>query len=398
MAFFFIHYEGQQQARWFSGDQATCGTLQEAAKEAGPGQNIIILIPGERVSLHNARVPGSRQQAMQAAPFVIEEQLADEPEDLHFALGPRDGNDSWPVAVVGREYMREIFIGLSGASVRAGAIIPDILALPLTAGEWTIWRDGQWLKIRTGVYSGCVVEMENFCWLIKNLLEKCNVRPRKLNFMGENCQSVDLPDDLPNGIQTNFANTIPKWCLNRQTNAYDRGRTAKPDINLIQGEYSPDRQWRKIWHNWRLPAALLGIVIMLYGAALFARGIRLRNESHSLATSITNIYRQTFPQARHIVNPRIQMQQQLDKLTTDRQNTFSALLTAFYPALRGGGKLRVTELQFHDRQLEIHLSGGDINDMDAARKRAASSFNGKVKLYNVSTDGRGAQATMILTQ
>ena len=64
-------------------------------------RRIVVLVPGEEVALHEARVPGhNRQRVLRVVPYALEEELASDVEDLHFALGRSLGGERYPVAVV----------------------------------------------------------------------------------------------------------------------------------------------------------------------------------------------------------------------------------------------------------------------------------------------------------
>ena len=65
------------------------GPLSEASKDVG-ARSVIVLVPATTVLTTTVDIPirgGSRLQA--ALPFALEEHLADDVEDLHFAAGAR---------------------------------------------------------------------------------------------------------------------------------------------------------------------------------------------------------------------------------------------------------------------------------------------------------------------
>ena len=81
------------------------GDLEQAATAAGD-HAVIVLVPAEDVLLTSVHIPARSQAKIRAAlPFALEEDLADDVEDLHFAVGDRQENNRLPVAVVSREKM-----------------------------------------------------------------------------------------------------------------------------------------------------------------------------------------------------------------------------------------------------------------------------------------------------
>ena len=63
------------------------GSLHSAAGE-GAGQRVVVLVPGTECLLTGVHIPGrNRQKLLRAVPYALEDQLSDEVENLHFALG-----------------------------------------------------------------------------------------------------------------------------------------------------------------------------------------------------------------------------------------------------------------------------------------------------------------------
>ena len=106
-------------------------------------RRVVVLVPGAEVSLYEARVPGrNRQRVLRAIPFALEEQLADDVEMLHFALGDSLGADRYPVAVVERQRMDAWLAQLREAGISAHQWVPDTLALPRTDG-WSLLPEAE---------------------------------------------------------------------------------------------------------------------------------------------------------------------------------------------------------------------------------------------------------------
>ena len=70
------------------------------------GRKTIVLVPGTDVLLAEPVLPlKSGAKLAQVVPFALEEQLAADVEDLHFAVGKRDSRPGTPVAAVARTRM-----------------------------------------------------------------------------------------------------------------------------------------------------------------------------------------------------------------------------------------------------------------------------------------------------
>ena len=110
-----------QLAHWIAVDstgarrsEPSVGTLHEAAANIGERQ-VIVLVPSAEVLTTSVDIPvkGARLQA--ALPYALEEHLAEDVEDLHFAAGNKRSSGSTPVSVVSHARMEEWIAALDYA-------------------------------------------------------------------------------------------------------------------------------------------------------------------------------------------------------------------------------------------------------------------------------------------
>ena len=106
------------------------------------GRRVVVFVPGVDVRLTTVTVP-VRQPAkvLQAAPFVLEDQFAEDVDTLHFAIGARQAGRQlsrspwWPAAQVD-----EWLAPFTAARVRVAALVPDTLALPWQNDDGSVER------------------------------------------------------------------------------------------------------------------------------------------------------------------------------------------------------------------------------------------------------------------
>jgi general secretion pathway protein L len=124
------------------------GTLEDAAAETLT-RKTIVLAPGTDVLLAEPNVPlkGGGKLA-QVVPFALEEQLAHDVDDLHFAIGKRDARPGVPVAVASHERMETWLSQLHAAGINADAIYGESAMLPITPNGVTLLVDGSRVYVR----------------------------------------------------------------------------------------------------------------------------------------------------------------------------------------------------------------------------------------------------------
>ncbi len=116
-----------------------------------------VLIPASDCAFHSLTLPaGLRKPPLQVAPFLLEEQLADDVEATHFALLHRQQAQCEIVAV----QRQKCATGWRAAnrSPYGPALTPDVLALPRQPPAWSaVQVDEQWL-IRHQPWGGMAAE------------------------------------------------------------------------------------------------------------------------------------------------------------------------------------------------------------------------------------------------
>ena len=117
------------------------GTLEQAAAEIG-GRAVIVLVPAIETVTTTVNIPirgGARLRA--ALPFALEESLAEDVENLHFASGVRRDNGELPVAVVSIAKMDEWMSALEAAGIEALRMVPENYGLARIPGTLSLLVD-----------------------------------------------------------------------------------------------------------------------------------------------------------------------------------------------------------------------------------------------------------------
>jgi general secretion pathway protein L len=133
----------EQPATWLTVDPRgnpsgppQSGPLSLAAPRA-VGRRICVLVPGTDVLLTEPEVPlKAGTKLHQVVPFALEEQLADDIDDLHFAIGKRAADSSrTPVAVIRRALMDEWLTSLRANGLEPESLYTESDLLPQNPGQ-----------------------------------------------------------------------------------------------------------------------------------------------------------------------------------------------------------------------------------------------------------------------
>jgi len=281
------------------------GPLAEATKDVGD-RTVIALVPASSVLTTAVDIPikaGARLRA--ALPYALEEQLADDVENLHFAAGQRGENGLLTASVVAHSQMQEWVSVLEDAGIAAARMIPEnhgLAKIPgtmslLVAEDQVMFNDGAESEfVMQGVKPSDALavtgaldepksesESDSDSQGRGHLLVYCEpsdeVRfEHDWNALRHELASVDI-NLLPDGVLPRLAVTV----------------AAKRGVNLLQGRYGVKVEYGSLVRPWRYAAALL---LAFFVVGFIAKGVdyyRLSTEQEALREQFTQEYRQMRP-------------------------------------------------------------------------------------------------------
>ncbi|WP_172425971.1 type II secretion system protein GspL [Sulfuricaulis limicola] len=336
----------------------------------------------------------SRAKIQQALPFALEDQLIGEPEHLHFAYRILEGNNL-AVAVTARERMQAWISHLTDAGLRPTGFCPAILALPLDAGSWTVTFHENDMWVRTGMASGF------------SCAAGASTPPAMLELaLREAREKQDAPVGLtvihpPAGFdQAAWAQL--KLPLSLQKQDFWAGyHEPLPALNLLQGGFAPSHQMQEMLPGLR-PAAIM-LAIWLIGSLAFSawEWWQLNREHQNLKQDMTQVFRQTFPDAKVVVDPALQMQRLLSELQGKSGKSSQAdalpLLGHFAPVMQSHPQIKLRGIQYDESRLTADLSLPDFQAMETL-KNALIARGLQVEVVGANTTPAGIEGRLRLSQ
>ena len=340
------------------------GTLAEASA-AVEGRRSTLVVPGNDVLLAEALVPGGSQaRAMQAIPFALEDQLADDVDKLHFALGNKDRDDNYPVAIIDRSTMDAISEQCQEAGLRPTSIVPETLALPrldaIDIGEvsWTALLDEDQAVIRLNGYKGFATDTSVASFMLEgakgDLAEDAS--PQLTIY------TTDPETNLvvPGGVDTELRDCESRLAL------YAEGLTSEPNINLLQGSYNPKTQFDKTWKPWRWTAALAAVLVGTLFASKWFDYRALKAEESYIDGEIATAFESALPGVR-MQRPRRQIQDALSGNGTGNVSNFTNQLAEIAASLSTQPQTKVRTIGFRNGSFDLDLNTDAVPTMDALK-------------------------------
>lgn len=358
-------------------DQAGRGSPLDAARAAS-GHRVVVLVPGVEVSLTLVDVPvRNRGDAVAAIPWALEERLIDDVETLHFAVGTRTADDPWPVAIVSRTDIERLLAECAEAGLEPHVLLPEPLALPVPGDDaWTALEEADRVTVRTGADSGFACE--------PGMLSIVLAGEDPPGHMTRYC-TADAPESQwPESFAAVLARADRVQCHEPVTAFSD---ASNPRLNLLQGAYARSRRHVQQLRRWLLPAGLAAGVAALALAQATIEHFALVERESQLRAQMERIYREAFPDAQRVVDPRAQMEGQLRALQggENGETDFMEAIARVARPLAGNDDIRLTELEWRDGTLDLSLRTNRLDQLDHMQQ-ALVQAGFKAELRGVDRD------------
>ena len=353
----------------------------EAAAAAANGLRAVVLVPGIESLLTTVQIPGhSRKRLLRAVPYALEEQLSDEVENLHFSVAAAPEDGAWPVTVISNRYMETLQQQVAEAGLDVQQVVPELLAIPYRENETSVLLDNEQALVRTGRSSGYAVDAENLGLLLAVRQSEDEDEPLPA------LRLFAAPGTLlPESIEYDGEVQVEPLAGD-PLEVFAQGLDASA-INLLQGRFSRAAEWGLALRPWRATAALLLAGVLVSNVVMGIDYYRLGRENEQLRTQIEATFKTALPGVKRIVNPRAQMQQQLDKLQR-RQGSganFLTLLAQSASVLKGRQGVDVTGATFRGGRLDVDLTVADLQLLDQLKQALMQAGSLTVEIQSATT-------------
>jgi type II secretion system protein L len=306
----------------------------------------VFAVPGEDARLLTVSIaPEEKRHFARSLPYMLEEQLAGDVADLHFAHCPLDKLE-YAVAVcsvAAMETYSERLHGFPGIT----QWLPEPLLLPWSPREWTLVLEERGAIVRTGRCAGFGVEPGLLPALLEAALREGE--PDSIVVYGRD-QAEELaliPESLRQRVQWRTGDLYAALLVAEQP---------EPMLNLRQGAFAQRLPLRRWWSQWRVAAALFGVALALHLVSTWSDYRQLRKENIALRTAVETSYRKAYPRGA-IADVEKQLRRQLDALSGSAEaSSFVALMERVGGVIADSEGTSIVSINYNDKAGEMRLN------------------------------------------
>jgi general secretion pathway protein L len=343
------------------------GPLRNLGDLVGATRRIVVLLAGADVNLLQVQAPplsGARLKA--ALPGLVEEHILGDPLDSVLVAAPEQPDGTRPIAVVERDWLEAIVRALLAQGARAVAAVPAQLCLPLQPGSVSAAIEGGELTLRQGLFQGFGLALE---------ANPAVVLQTARAFSGDATLVLYVPRAQLGEYQALVQEAGPGVMVETDDWAHWIAGSKSTALDLVSGLGAAGTQPRD-WRRWRWPIRLAALAVAVNLVGLNLDWLRLKREADTVRQSMTQTFRQVYPRETAILDPVLQMRQNVARA---RANTgevapeeFTYLASALGEAARSLPRQPgIGSIEYRERALNIKVKPETVDPGLTAQLRTA---------------------------
>jgi general secretion pathway protein L len=334
-----------------SGELPNANALSQLT-EKSTARDVVVFVPASDIAIKRLKVPGSSQRAIRlAAPYMMEETLAQDVEQLCFAFSDTkqdDQDNNCFVAALERKQLELWLQWLANAGIFTKSIIPDALALPLDSQGSTAVMLGEQVLIRLGAWQ--VMSFEANAWPI--IAQHFSVRAES-SVLAENEKTILAYSSLPQVPAEINVEYLPE-----ELPLAILANNHSPKFNLLQGEFQVKQKRSATKTSWLWVAGIACVALVLNFTLKGVELYRLLDQKSVIEAQIIANYKAAFPETKRVKVSTVRslLRQKLAEVgNSDESIGFLSLLVKLEPALASVPEIKPQTLKFDGKRHEVRM-------------------------------------------
>lgn len=345
--------------------------------------SVVFAVPSERVTFLERTVERAERKLLaQSLPYSLEERLAEDVDELHFAHRWLS-EERIAVSVIRKSVLEEY--QQEPAIAALSHWIPDVLLLPSNTGQWVIVVEQDRCLARLSDSQAFVCHPNLLDTFLASSLAEGSPAAVSI-YLDQQAEMPEMSTALP---------VAPLVRKGSWTDAVLMGEGVLDSLNIRQGTFVAQLPWFEWWTQWRWVAACVLGALVLQGTVTYADLTLAQAQNLDLRRAIETTYRQVSPQGA-LVDPEKQLERQLRALRGDGQRTgFIELLSRTGAVLNGVDQTQIVTINYSDRneQLGLTVTVADFESVEKIRSELVKAQL-TVEIENSTQSGDGVRARL----
>lgn len=372
------------------------GSVEDAAADARD-RKVLVLAPSTEVLTTTVTLPiKSTSRILAALPYALEEFLAEDVEELHFAAGERHASGQIPVSVVNRATLTGWLEMLREAGLQPQAIVAETYGLALVPGAASMLVTNGRVYVNDGADTALVLQDVSpsdalaAIGLSAETADETSTEaagPRHVLVYGDPGVEEKYAGDwleLRQDFETVDIKVLPDGPLPRLAATVAAGG----GVNLLQGEFGRKTEYAALLKPWRSAAVLF----VALGATLFGAKLidfwQLRNQEVELRERFLAEYREIAPAAADVPDPAAVIASLRSRTGgSDAPAVFLESLQHLARALSQNREASIQAISYRAGVIDVRLSAPSVSTLDNIRRLVDESGTFQARIQSTDQEG-----------
>ncbi len=360
-----------------SGELSAEQSLSELEQYAEQRKTYVLLNCAD-VLLKQVSIPaGGVRQFDSMLPYLIEDDVAQDVEALHFTVLAKQGDQAF-VAAVDKAWLKNQLEQLTLAGCQVVKVMPDALALPQIDGISAVEIAGYWL-LKKSSYQALAVESD---WLA--MVAQSDWVKQDSQWLSLEAYST-LPE-LALASEQHWQQVQPHLVMQLLAEG-----ALSSKINLLTGEFKPKSSLIKHLKVWRNAAIAAGVLLVVLFAQYFVQAQQAEQQADVYRAESERIFRSVMAKSKIPTTSYLkrEMDNEVKRLSNGvGEDSVLTWLVALPVAVKNVVSFEITALTFDSQRKEIKLEARskDFQAFEQARSQLEQQFAVEQGQLNKSND------------
>jgi general secretion pathway protein L len=334
-----------------TGFDASHGTLVDIQQLVGSeAVQLILLAPASDVLVKTIEFSDKeRRHVMQTVPYMLEESLITDVEDMHIVMDkPRDNRLTVAAVDIRKiQFWLDLF---AEAGLELHQCIPAQCVLLPPDQDWVLhYHEGEYL-IRLSPTEVFTTDSNHIRLVMEIATQQFSEMPTRI--------SLSISDDRDREIALGKLPEALQHLATVEHEPIDSLAQARLDSastwNLLRGKFGRAQQWATLWAEWRGAIIFVSVVLVFQLAMNYGQYVRLDTENLELRKTMESVHREVFPKGQ-IVDSEKQFRNELRRLQGGGGGSFVMRLSQMGDVLNKASGLEINSITYDEKNGDIRI-------------------------------------------
>ena len=332
------------------------------------------MLPGEEILSKSLILPiKSNSKLKQAIPFALEDDIASDIDDCHFAFEKSEIDESIIVNVIDRKLFKKYLNQLKEINISPSFVVSENSCVYKTEDTINLIIDDAKAHGRYGYKEPYTLDIMDLSNTIKALESNNNINHLQISLSKNNDSLVKQISELADTYKSVDTKILSKGAFQEFIKNY----FVQDHVNLLQGDFKPKIKFEKVFKPWRTSAALATFLLLSLLINNVLNMNKLVNYEADLSAYFLNEYKYFYNNARNVDDPiRIVNSIKNGAQLNMNNSIFLYGLNLISESVAKENNAQLSSISFNDNRFNLRVLTSTLTSLDSliTNIRRASSL------------------------